>query len=349
MKYKLVLRSMVFTLLASLVITSCAAPTPAPAPAPSPMPAPAPTPAPTPEQITIKVVTYRPLDNETLGGFNMFMERVNERANEELIIEWVGGPEAIGARDQGIAVQTGVADMSVLPASFYPGLVQAAEMGKLSRISPQEMRERGVYDYLLEQHKEVGLYYLGRGAHSYGGWFRIFTNKKTETPYDLVGQRIGRGSTAESLSRTLGIIPIRIPLGDVYTALERGMLDGSVHPLVGFTSYSWQEATKYMIDHAFFISNIVFIMNLDTWSRVPENLQNLMTEVAIEVEQDYPSIVAESEAREWQVMQEAGVEAITFSPADAEWYIEACYRGEWEKYMEKSPEVASIMKEMLSE
>ncbi len=68
---------------------------------------------------------------------------------------------------------------------------------------------------------------------------------------------------------------------EVYTAVERGVVDGFALSTVGMiVDAGLYEVTKYTIDHPFLNTNFVVIMNLDSWNRIPKNLQDLLRETA---------------------------------------------------------------------
>ncbi len=106
----------------------------------------APAPAPKAEPIVLKAVSFRVETNPVLTGFFKLIDRVNERAKGELIIEYTGGPAAIPAREQAAAVRKGIADITINPTAFYDGMFLEAELLTLSEYTPREERERGIYD-----------------------------------------------------------------------------------------------------------------------------------------------------------------------------------------------------------
>jgi len=110
-------------LVVGLVIGGCGKP----APAPTPAPAPAPTPAPAPEPIVLKAISAWPLSaEETNLGFLRFVDAVNERAQGELVIEILGGPEVVAESDQFEAVRDGVVDMVHTTPTYYKGEIPEA-------------------------------------------------------------------------------------------------------------------------------------------------------------------------------------------------------------------------------
>ena len=58
------------------------------------------------------------------------------------------------------------------------------------------------------------------------------------------------------------------PPGEVYTALERGVVDGYGWPIGGIFDLNWQEKTKYRVDPGFYDAEVSLIMNLDAYKKL---------------------------------------------------------------------------------
>ena len=322
------------------------APAPSPAPAPAPAPAPSPAPAPAPKAITLKAVTFWDEHNPKFASWQMFMDRVNERAKGELVIKWLGASDVIGPFDTGVAVKNGVIDITSTIGSFYGGLVPGLRVLAVSELAPREERESGVFDFLQEMHKKAGLVYLGRAAYS-ADFFNFFINVKITTPYELAGTKLADGIT-EAFIRGLDATPVEVDFPDIYTAMERGVIDGVTITVETLVALGVHEVTDYMIDEPFYACDVVNIINPDTWNGLPKHLQDLITEVMIEVERDYPAVHAKIQDEAKQDCQAAGMEFIKFSPADSQWWHEAVYQNAWADLIEKNPESSIPLKEMMT-
>ena len=225
---------LVLILLVLPFMVACAKPASAPSPAPTPVPGPVPAPKPAPSAgpIKLKVVTFLPGKPARAKIFeSLFINKVNELAKGELVVEWIGGVEAIPMLEQGLAVQKGIVDMAWVPASYVRALVPGIERVDLSLITPEQERQRGLNDYLQSKADKAGLFYLGRGSVWNKNMY-LFTNKYVKTPYDLSGQKFGPGTTLLAFQRTLGIVPVTMNRSDMYTALEHGVIDGYNLPLI---------------------------------------------------------------------------------------------------------------------
>src|SRR4030065_774038 len=179
----------------------------------------------------IKMVTFLPKDDINLTAWWAYAEEVNKKSNGEVVIKFMGGPEAIPAFKQFEAVRTGVVDMIFSAESYYGGAVTGAAYTHLSRLSPLEERKAGYNDLRVENLEKQNLFYLGRPV--YGTWFQIFTNKPIKRPQEIKGQKIRTSATYEPFIKTLGAVPITLPGSEVYTALERGVVDGYAWSVLG--------------------------------------------------------------------------------------------------------------------
>jgi TRAP-type C4-dicarboxylate transport system substrate-binding protein len=270
----------------------------------------------------------------------MWQKKVNERAKGELTIEYLGGPEVIPVIDQPMAAKKGVVDI----AFTFGGspLVPEGNTLFLSRVGNEEEREQGYWDLLGEAHKNVGLYFLGRDRDIHpGGYFRIWVNKKVARPQDLVGMKIG-GLTPVYVPylKALGVVPTLLAIPDVYTAVERGVIDGYILGGSLPVSLGLHEVTKYRIEHRYYRPDVVYVFNLDVWNKLPQHLKDLLTKAQREVEKEIMPIGMKVVEGAWNAELAAGQEIITFSAEDAKWYVETAYQSAWESYFEEHPDWA---------
>ncbi len=332
---RLFLIPLMIVLVGGLIFGGCAAPAPAPAPKPEP--------------IVLKGLAFLPPDRDTVIGLKTFADRVNEKAKGELIIDVIGGPEVIGMFDQPEAVKDGTIDIILTPTAFYGTIVPEGLVLPVSEYEAWEERENGFYDWLNDLHKEkMGVYYLGRTQNNFG--FKLYSNKRVDTPQDIAGQKLGVTPLWMPFAKALGAAGVMIEEPELYTALDRGVIDGYILPEVAVMELSVAEITKYGIDHPFYsASNLVHIVNLDTWNRLPKHLQDLMTDESIKLERDMWDFYGENLAKAQKENEATGIEYITFSPDDAKSYLELANSSYWEDVRGKvSPENYTTLRKFLT-
>lgn len=298
------------------------------------------------KEITLKMATFLPKDDINLTAWWAYADEVNKKSKGEVVIKFVGGPEAIPAFKQFEAVRTGVVDMIFGCESYYGGAVTGAAYIHLSRLTPMEERKVGYYDLRQDILKKQNVMYLGRPEH--GVWFHVFTNKPVKRPQEMVGQKIRTSATYEPFVKMIGAVPITIPGAEVYTALERGVVDGYAWSVLGNISMGWPEVCKYIIEPKIYAMNLENLINLDTWNKLPKPMQTLMANLMIENEEKYEKVFVELGEKELKAMQDKGMKLLKFSPEDTKWYVDMAYKAGWDEVIKKSPELGTKLQKLLS-
>lgn len=99
--------------------------------------------------------------------------------------------------------------------------------------------------------KELEAKLRAQGLETLGWWelgFRNMTtkNKPVRTPEDLKGlkMRVQEAKVWLGFMRALGALPTPIPFGELYSALQQGVVDGQENPIVTITSMKFYEVQK---------------------------------------------------------------------------------------------------------
>jgi TRAP-type C4-dicarboxylate transport system substrate-binding protein len=298
------------------------------------------------KETVLKMATFLPKDDVNLTAWWAFVEEVNKKSKGELAIKFMGGPEAIPAFKQFEALRTGVVDIIFGCEAYYGGAVTGAAYTHLSRLTPPEERKSGYYDLRQELLKKHNVLYLGRPEH--GVWFHLFTNKSVKRPQEMTGQKIRTSATYEPFVKTLGAVPITLPGSEVYTALERGVVDGYAWSVLGNVSMGWPEVCKFIIEPKIYSMNLEVLINLDTWNKLSKPLQTLMSDLMIENEAKFTKVFEELGEKELKAMQAKGMKFVKFTPEDNRWYVDLAYKAGWDEVIKKSPELGPKLNKLLS-
>ncbi len=293
--------------------------------------------------ITLKFATFVP--ERSLSNVLPFryVEALEERAGGELIIKFIGGPEAIPMDDQLEALASGVIDLNYSPATDIPA--PGMESIRISPLTPWEEVEVGYYDWLVEKAEMANMRYLGRAGKGGDDFWYMYSNVRVEKPQDFAGIKF-RAGTSEPLFQELGAILVATEMTEIYTAMDQGVIEGFAFPWRGVTRWGWPEVTKYVIDVPFNTSDGALMVNLDTWKRLPKHLRELMVDLMREMEPEFEAFTAEQRALEMERWQEAGLEFIQWSPGDAKWFVARNYEEAWEEEIELWPEYESELRKI---
>lgn len=266
----------------------------------------------------------------------VYVDMVKERSNGELIIEFIGGPEAIPKIEQVDAVSKGVLEMAFAVVGEYTHVVPAVRAFTAAPYNAWEQREKGIYDFWLKEHKKSNLMYLGQWA-GICGYVVYVSEKPVRTIADFAGLSILPTAEMDLFVKAIGGIPVAVNAPEIYTALERGMLDAYIWSDVG-TMWGWEKVTKYVVDEPWYAPmSMTTLINLDVFQGLPQHLQDVLVEVSIEYEHVAQAYFDEVTGQERQRFLDAGTEYIKLPPSEAEWWVEAMPRLHWEFRKPKMP------------
>ena len=294
--------------------------------------------------IVLKTALLVKRDHPVNYSMTWLAEQVEKRSNGKLIIKILGGPEAIPSFEQTDAILRGVIDIYWTGSAYIQAAWPEAIVFPLSRITPSEERKQGAFDLLQESSKKRGLFYLGRTLYPRG--YYMYLNVRVKIPEDLRGLKIRGAPIYTRFHKALGVSMVTTPFREVYTAMERGVIDGYCWP-PSICQYRLHEVTKYIIHHSFYGANSLFAMNLDRWNQLPADLQRLLQEAVEEQETGLEQKWQGMWNEELKDIKAGGVEFIEFSPNDAERYVNLAYDEAWKEVLEKSPEYSERLKELM--
>ena len=278
------------------------------------------------EEVTLRGVSAFALGTTFSREFESFVDWMNENGKGVVQINLVGGPEAVPPFELGNAVSTGVVDIANVTSAFYPTLVPTGDAMHLAENTIQEQRENGCYEVLDRVHQEqMNVKYLAHAGDGMG--FHLYLRKPVTSP-DLSGLTIRTTPVYRAMFAELGANLVRTAPGEVYSALERGTIDGYGWPGQGVLDLGWDEQTKYRVDPSFYNVDVNFLVNLDVWEGLSDEQRAKLEEGATWAE-ELNAKNAEINASEYEKQAEAGIETITFEGDDAEKWLNTARDAGW--------------------
>ena len=128
-----------------------------------------------------------------------------------------------------------------------------------------------VYEkYLMDEHKDTKVLWLF--CHGAG---QVFTTKKqVKTLEDIKGMKIrSPGKIMSEVLQKFGASPVGMPITQVYTGLERGLLDGVIAPWETMRPFRFYEKTKYATTADLYSMTFFVTMNKKKYNSLPSDLK----------------------------------------------------------------------------
>jgi TRAP-type C4-dicarboxylate transport system substrate-binding protein len=297
------------------------------------------------QEVTLRLVSAFPENQFYVKRTVEWIEKVNKEGKGTLQINFIGGPKAIPTFEVGNAVKTGVVDMGFSTGAFYTNVMPEADILKLSETSAAEQRANGGYDLINKIWAEkANMRYLAKVVEFTP--FHLYLNKKIDKP-DLTGLKIRITPVYRDFFQAMGASVMTTAPGEVYTALERGVIDGYGWPIHALFDLNWQEKTKYRVDPGFYNAEVSLIMNLDKYKALPPKARQLLDQetLSYEKQNDFWKTYNQQEAKR---QADAGIQTIGFDAATAKSYVEKAKEIGWASAIKSAPVYGPQLKKVLA-
>jgi len=255
---------------------------------------------------------------------------------------------SIGMFEIGNAVKNGVVDMANIPPTFMTNVVPVAEIIKLSTKPMKELNANGTWTLYNKALNEQGNMELltawGEGVN-----FHIYLRDKKIDKPDLSGLKMRAVPAYRAGFAKLGATPVNMPFNELYTALERKVIDGYGITLSNIVTWGWSKFTKYRVDPGFYQVWSLFVINKKTWDGLSPAHKNVLKDVSKKVYDIVHARVPSQNAQDIKEQREAGMKVIKFTGADAKKLLDTMQNAAWDEAEKKAPKYAAQFRKLIAD
>ena len=295
------------------------------------------------QEVTLRAVTSFAEGTQFSKNFERFIEKVNADGKGVVRINYIGGPRAMPPFEVGNAVRTKVVDIANVTGAFYTNLMPEADALKLVSKPMAEQRRNGTWEFINQLHNQkLNSQYLARQFHNVP--FHIYLNKKPEK-LDFTGLKIRVTPVYKDVVEALGGTAITTAPGEVYTALERGVVDGYGWPVSGIFDLGWEKVTKYRLEPAFYSVEVNVLVNLDSWKGLTDPQRKVLSDAAAWLEgldAENTAVVASERDRQGK----AGIQPIDFGADESKKFLEKANEVAWQSVIKRAPETGAKLRQL---
>lgn len=291
-------------------------------------------------EMTLRAVGPWPKTHSLTKSFLSFIDIANKAAKGQFQIKYLGGSEVTKAREQPMAMRNGLFDMIFGPTGYYLGIFPEGDFNHGFKTAMAQ-RANGTYDMVrMAMKKKLNARYLARFDSGLGLYLFLKDKPKRTASggIDLTGLKLRGSPTYRDFIKDLGGTAVIMRSGAVYTALERGVIDGMGFSLTDIRDRGMQKFIKYWIDPPFTYANISLIMSYPAWNKMPAGAQKLMDRLVTDYERSsYEKWVVKTK-KEKVLLKKLGLTQILLEGKTGREYVETFMKGPWGR-MAKNPKV----------
>jgi tripartite ATP-independent transporter DctP family solute receptor len=244
-----------------------------------------------------------------------FEELVEAGSGGEIDVQIFPSSQMGPDREMIEGVQTGVLEMAIPPSSFFAGWDPAFAVIELpymyaSKDIAVDVLDGSAGDGMLSRVENQGL--VGLGWLELG--VRNVTNnvRPVATPEDLEGVKLRTMKVPAHVAtfETLGANPTPMNFGEVYSALQQGVIDGQENPLAIITSQRFYEVQKYLSTTGHVFAVYMPVISKPFFDSLSAEHQNLVKDSMAAARDHQAQLVASEDAAQLEQIRAAGVEVL---------------------------------------
>jgi len=217
--------------------------------------------------------------------FEKWCKEIEAASNGTLKITVFHGAALGSAKDTYDMVVNGTVDMAWGVTAYFPGRFDMTDVFNLPLLGIETAEEGSqifwdLYtktDYLKKEYEPFKVLFL----HCHADVPLALKNKTITKTSDLKGVKVRvAGSMPTEFFKALGASPIAMPATDVYTSMEKGVLDGIAADWHLLKSFKIIEQAKEYLDMKLYTGPLFCVMNKKVYESLPPEAKKAIDEKA---------------------------------------------------------------------
>jgi tripartite ATP-independent transporter DctP family solute receptor len=257
-----------------------------------------------------------------------FEELVEAGSNGEIDVQIFPSSQMGPDREMIEGVQTGVLEMAIPPSSFFAGwdpafaVIERPYMYASKEIA-FDVLESEAGDSMIDRVENQGLVGLG--------WLELGVRNVTNnvrpiaTPADLEGVKLRTMQVPAHVAtfEALGANPTPMNFGEVYSALQQGVIDGQENPLAIITSQRFYEVQSHLSTTGHVFAVYMPVISQPFFNSLSDEHQELVRTSMASARAHQAELVSAEEASQLEEIRAAGVEVLELTAEQRQAFADA--------------------------
>jgi TRAP-type C4-dicarboxylate transport system substrate-binding protein len=196
------------------------------------------------------------------------------------------GPETVPPFEQLQPLSSGVFQFLFTVGVYHFGTTPVLSVVDALDGDYASIRASGIAEAFDRHYQKFGVKIIALPISAEGG-FHVILKQPVGPSGDLQGRKIRVTPNLSPVINMLNGVPVLLPAGEIYTALDKGVVDGASWPVIGALGFRWNEVAKYLLRPAYGIVAHPMLMNLATWNKLSEADRKIIMQEARKVEESW--------------------------------------------------------------
>lgn len=252
-------------------------------------------------------------------------QEVEKRTSGAVKIDYYPGGTLTKAPQTYEGVAMGIADIGMTALAYSRGrfpVLGAVDlpMGYTNGVVATKVANAVLQQFNPEEFKDTQVMFL----HAHGPGYIHTLKKPVRTLADMKGLKIRSTGMSTYLVNALGGTPVGQSMSETYTSLQKGIVDGSAHPIESNKGWKLGEVLKYCVaeNSVAYTTTMIVTMNKDKWASLSPEIQKIITGINEEWIVKHGQAWDEIDVEGKNFFIEKGNEIITLDPKESEkWQV----------------------------
>ncbi len=208
--------------------------------------------------------------------YQAWAQKVEQESDGQLRVEIYPSQTLSKADHAYEAAVNGIADIAITVQGYTSGRFPLSEIVQLPGVSTSASQGACILQTLYDEGDIAKEY---EDAHTLflfttGPAYLHTQDSEIKTPADLEGLRMRHPSeVAGEMLTSMGAHPVGIPAPDIYTSLQRGVIDGLSFPWEAMTVFRINELVNHHLELPYYTGTFVATMNQASYDRLTPELK----------------------------------------------------------------------------
>ncbi|MDH5386834.1 MAG: TRAP transporter substrate-binding protein DctP [Gammaproteobacteria bacterium] len=275
---------------------------------------------------TIKIATISPDGTLWMNEMRAGAKEIKEKTQGRVILKFYPGG-VMGSDEnvlrkihigqlQGGAVTTGSLTGAYPDIDIYSLPYLFSSLEQVSYV-----REK-MDQFLLDELEKNGFVSFGFGE---GGFTYMMSDSSLYTVEDVRKQKVwipGGNKVGEAVFSSADISPVTLPLSDVLTGLQTGLVDTVITSPIGAIALQWHTRVKYVIDVPLTYVAAMLVIDKKAFSKIKKEDQSIVREVMTSAFKRIDAANRRDNQAAQQALKQQGIEYISLPKASLDaWHV----------------------------
>ncbi len=253
-------------------------------------------------------------------------KEVEKRTNGEIAINYFPAGTLTKAPQTYDGVVQGIADIGMTVLAYSRGRFPVASaidlpMGYTSGVQATAVANAVLNKFEPKEFDDTAMMFV----HVHGPGLLHTRDKEVKTLADVKGLKLRGTGTSGLIQAALGASPVGKSMRECYQMLQKGVVDGSFHPVEANKGWKLGEVVHYMTQNfssAYYTTFAVF-MNKDKWAALTPDQQKIIKEINTEWATKHGIAWDEADKLGMEFFLSKGGKVISLSDAESKKWAEA--------------------------